>query len=80
MNDSTLQVRSASKEMATDSRTIMNEVSMLKSGSENMQQGVTEMSSSAEKINELGNMLTEISQLMEKSITSMGKQVDQFKV
>ena len=80
MNDSTQQVQNASKEMTADSRTIMNEISLLQNKSSNMQQGIREMSASAEKINLLGNSLSEISRLMEDSIGKMGQQVDQFEV
>lgn len=80
MNDSTQQVQSASKEMTADSRTIMNQIALLQNESESMQQGIREMSASAEKINLMGNSLSEISRLMEDSIGKMGQQVDQFEV
>ena len=80
MNDSTHQVKSASKEMATNSRTIMSEIGILQSESANMQQSMEEMAMSTRKINQMGNTLSEISNLMEDSITKMGNQVDQFEV
>ena len=39
---------------------------------------IEEMSGNTQKINEMGNMLADISALMERSISEMGKQVDQF--
>ncbi|MBP5587348.1 MAG: methyl-accepting chemotaxis protein, partial [Treponema sp.] len=80
MNDSTHQVKSASKEMATNSRTIMSEIGILQSESANMQQRMEEMAMSTRKINQMGTTLSEISNLMEDSITKMGNQVDQFEV
>ncbi|MCR5080313.1 MAG: HAMP domain-containing protein [Treponema sp.] len=80
MNESTQEVKSASKEMTTESRAIMKEISLLQSGSASMQQEMDEMSRSAQKINQMGSTLTDISQLMETSITKMGNQVDQFEV
>ena len=80
MNDSTHQVKSASKEMADNSRTIMSEITILQSSSTSMQQRMEEMSMSTRKINQMGSTLSEISDLMEDSITKMGKQVDQFEV
>ena len=41
---------------------------------------MTEISASASKINSAGKALSEISKLMENSIGTMGKQVDQFEV
>ncbi len=80
MNDSTQKVQSASKEMTEDSREIMSKISMLQNETANMQQGMNEMSNGAQKINAMGNILSEISQLMEDSIDKIGKQVDQFVV
>ena len=80
MNDSTQQVQNTSREMTADSRAIMNEVALLQTESSNMQQGMNEMSVSADKINEMGNALSDISRLMEDSIARMGSQVDQFEV
>ena len=66
--------------MATNSRTIMSEIGILQSESANMQQRMEEMAMSTRKINQMGNTLSEISNLMEDSITKMGNQVDQFEV
>ena len=80
MNESSLEVQNASKEMSQDSRIIMEEIGRLQTETANMKQGMSEMSASASKINSVGTSLSEISKLMEDSITRMGMQVDQFKI
>ncbi len=80
MNGSSLEVQNASKEMSQDSRVIMEEIGRLQNETASMKQGMSEMSASASKINAVGNSLSEISKLMEDSITKMGMQVDQFKI
>jgi hypothetical protein len=45
-----------------------------------MRREMNDMSSNATKINNTGNALAEISALMDKSITEIGTQVDQFVV
>ena len=80
MNESSREVQDASKEMSQDSRAIMDEIGRLQSETASMKQGMNEMGASAAKINSAGTTLSEISKLMEDSITKMGKQVDQFEV
>ena len=80
MNDSTVEVRNASEEMAEGSRAILTEVHALQESSESMRQGMDEMAAGARKINETGAVLSNISSGMEKSITEIGEQVDQFSV
>jgi len=80
MNESTHEVQSASKEMSANSKVIMEEINILQRDTADMKQGMTEMSASASKINSAGKALSEISKLMENSIGTMGKQVDQFEV
>ena len=66
MNDSTLQVQKASQEMTANSRQIMNASSSLQEKTETMRVGMSEMGSSAKKINMTGDALSEISVLMEQ--------------
>ncbi len=80
MNDSSQEVQNASKEMSQDSRVIMEEIGRLQNETASMKQGMNEMSASASKINAVGNSLSEISRLMEDSISKMGMQVDQFEI
>ena len=77
---SSSEVQNASTEMSQDSRSIVEEIGRLQSETANMKQGMSEMSDSASKIDSVGKTLSEISQLMEDSITKMGKQVDQFEI
>ena len=80
MNVSSQEVQNASKEMSQDSRVIMEEIGRLQNETASMKQGMSEMSASASKINTVGTSLSDISKLMEDSISKMGMQVDQFKI
>ena len=80
MNSSTEQVQQASQEMTAGSKVIMVEVNTLQEGTKEMRREMDDMSSNATKINDTGNALSEISDLMDKSITEIGTQVDQFVV
>ena len=80
LNESTVEVQHASKEMTDDSQIIIEQVTTLQQKTQTMQIGMDEMSSSAAKIDTTGAGLSEISTLMEKSISEIGNQVDQFKV
>lgn len=80
MNESSQEVQNASKEMSQDSRVIIEEIGRLQNETASMKQGMNEMSASASKINAVGISLSEISKLMEDSISKMGTQVDQFEI
>ncbi|MBO4439841.1 MAG: methyl-accepting chemotaxis protein [Spirochaetaceae bacterium] len=80
MNESSKKVQSAAQEMNEGSKTIMTEMNTLQEETHNMKEEMDEMARSASKINESGAALSEISNLMEKSISEIGQQVDQFKV
>ena len=80
MNESSQEVQKASKEMSQDSRVIMEEIGRLQNETASMKQSMTEMSESASKINSVGTSLSEISKLMDDSISKMGMQVDQFEI
>ena len=58
----------------------MEAAGTLQEETETMRVGMSEMGTSAKKINMTGEELSEISALMERSIGEIGKQVDQFKV
>ena len=80
MNDSTIEVQKASKEMAEESKLIVEGVNNLQEETTLMKKGMLEMSETTKKINETGRSLTEISNVMKKSIEDIGIQVDQFTV
>ena len=78
MNDSTAEVQKASQHMTEGSRAIMDEVETLQQETDAMKHSMGEMSRSADRIGQMGNSLTSISSVMEKSIVEIGEQVDQF--
>ncbi|MBP5577701.1 MAG: HAMP domain-containing protein [Treponema sp.] len=80
MNDSTYRVQTASQKMSDESQTVMEEVNALKDQASSIRNSMEEMSKSASKISETGHTLTSISEIVEKSIGSIGSQVDQFSV
>ena len=80
MNDSTAEVQKASQQMTEGSRAIMDEVETLQHETDAMKHSMNEMSRSAGRIAQMGNSLTSISSVMEKSIVEIGDQVDQFSV
>lgn len=80
MNDSTVQVRESSKQMSEGGKEILNEIKTLQDSTLSMKQGMSEMSAGARKINETGNALSGISNLMAQSIKRLGNEVDLFKV
>lgn len=80
MNDSTVEVRTASVEMATGNKLILDQIQKLQQVTEEIQLSVANMTSGAERINETGQALTQISSQMNNSITEIGNQVDLFKV
>ena len=80
MNDSSLQVQEASKEMATDSRIIVEQVNTLQAKTKTMQSSMDEINSVTTEINTTSDALSEVSVLVEESISEIGKHVDQFQV
>ena len=78
LNESSLQVQKASQSMTMAGRTIMEQVGELQNETGAMKSGMKEMTASAEQIGETGSALSEISSIMEQSITEIGRQVDQF--
>ena len=80
MTDSASQVRDSSKKMADESGAIMEQVSSLREKTESMKRSMEQMNKNAEKIKSAGNSLSEISDVMERSIGEIGAQIDQFRV
>ena len=78
MNDSTLQVQSASQEMSNDSRVIIQEVSTLQNETQVMGQSMGVMGQSADKMQEAGLTLAGVSKAVEASIEEMSRQIDMF--
>ena len=80
MNDSTAEVSNASTEMAQGNKAILAEIQMLQDATLSMKQGMDEMSTGARRINETGTDLSNLSDNMDKTISRIGEQIDQFKV
>lgn len=66
--------------MSEGGKEILNEIKTLQNSTLSMKQGMSEMSAGARKINETGNALSGISNLMAQSIKKLGNEVDLFKV
>ena len=64
--------------MTEGSRVIVDEMGILQKETEKMHLSMSEMSHGANRIEQMGASLTEISSVMEKSIIEIGTQVDQF--
>jgi methyl-accepting chemotaxis protein len=80
MNDSTVEVKSASGEMASGNKAILAEVKKLQDSAGDMTGNMYEMKVSADKISSTGLELTQIAKKVDKSIQSIGVQIDLFKV
>lgn len=80
MNDSTIEVRTASREMSEGNKAILEEVQHLQDATGNMKDSMSKMGDSARKINETGVALVEIATKMRDTISEIGGQIGQFKV
>ena len=80
MNDSTSEVRIASREMSEGNKAILDEVKNLQSATGVILNSVDEMARGAQRINETGETLNVISSKMRSSISDIGNQIDQFSV
>jgi methyl-accepting chemotaxis protein len=80
MNDNTLEVRTASREMAEGNRMILSEVHHLQDTTLVIKDSMEEISSSAREMDETKNALSDISSEVSKSTRQIGEEIDQFKV
>lgn len=80
MSDSTTDVRDSASNMSTSAQTILDEVNNLKKVSAEIETSMIEMDNGAKRINETGEILIEISESMNQSISEIGEEVDLFKV
>ena len=80
MNDSSNDVRASSFEMNEGNQAILLEVRRLQDATQAMRESIDKMSASAHQIDTNGVTLSEISGTMQKSISQIGRQIDQFKV
>ena len=80
MNDSTSEVRAASGEMTEGNKHILSEIQKLQIATETMKESIQEMHSGAQRINETGAALSNMSGQMAENITKIGEEIDLFKV
>lgn len=80
MNDSTIEVRNASREMSEGNKAILEEVRNLQDATSVMSGSMEEMGIGATKINESGVALTDICKKTHESIDRMNNHIDKFKV
>ncbi|MBQ6056645.1 MAG: cache domain-containing protein [Treponema sp.] len=80
LNSSSVDVHTSSKEMTANSNSIVTEMQTLKEATDIMTTSMDEMSVGAEKINQTGVSLKDISTRVKESIIKIGSEVDLFKV
>ncbi|WP_294427897.1 methyl-accepting chemotaxis protein [uncultured Treponema sp.] len=80
MNDSTSEVRTASAEMSEGNKQILHEVQKLQNATLKIKDSLGEMGIGARKIHETGAALSEISGIMNDSISKIGNEIDLFRV
>jgi len=80
MNDSSAEVKNASSEMEDGNKAILSEVQNLQNISLTLKQAMDEINAGAKTINETGSLLSTIASTVKEEITTIGNQVDLFKV
>ena len=80
MNDSTLEVKTASREMSAGNQAILDEIRNLQEATGQIQDSISIMAGSAAKIGEQSSSLGSITQKIGIAIKEIGKQIDLFKV
>ena len=75
-----VKVRTASAEMSEGNKQILHEVQKLQNATLKIKDSVGEMGIGARKINETGVALSEISGVMNDSISKIGNEIDLFRV
>ena len=80
MNNSTSEVKSASQEMTEGNKQILSEIEKLQNATDMLKDSIKEMQVGAQRINETGAALSEISGKVGRNIKEIGDEVDLFKV
>ncbi|MBB5226906.1 cache domain-containing protein [Treponema ruminis] len=80
MNDSTGEVRQASKDIAGRNELILEEMRKLRNSTESMSRGVEEISGGAHRIGESGDVLAKNSSEVRDAIEEISSQINLFKV
>lgn len=80
MKDNNNEVREASAQMNVGNKAILNQVQLLQNTATEIKSSMEEMTVDAQKINENGLKLSEVSTRLYDSINKIGEQIDLFKV
>lgn len=80
MNNSAMEVRTASSEMTAGNQLILDEINKLQVTSEQMDSSMNDMNTEAQRILERGKTLSEISGRMGATIEDIAVRIEQFKV
>ena len=80
MMDSSSQVINSSKDIDKRSEDIAMQVNKLENSTSTMHESMLGMTKGADRINEAGNALGEISDRLQSAIQKIGAQIDTFKV
>lgn len=79
LRNSSAEVLGASQEMQEGSKSILDEMRILESATMEIKDRMQEMTTGTRRISETGTALSDISTEIESSISTIGKQLDQFK-
>jgi len=80
MNNSTTEVRSASQEMTEGNKHILSEIQQLKLSTDAIKDSMNGMHAGADRINETGSALSEISGKVADNVRQIGSEIDLFKI
>ena len=80
LNDSTIEVKSASSRMKKSSELISSEARNLQASTSEMKTGMEQMNEGTRKINEMEKSLNQLTIAMNNSIDEINSQVDMFKI
>ena len=80
MNNSTSEVHQASSEMTEGNKHILAEIQKLQVSTDTMKGSIEEMHTGAERINQTGAALSDISGKVAENIRQIGSEIDLFKV
>ncbi|MBO4387673.1 MAG: methyl-accepting chemotaxis protein [Treponema sp.] len=80
MNNSTTEVRSASQQMTEGNKHILSEIQQLKLSTDAIKDSMNGMHAGADRINETGSALSEISGKVADNVRQIGSEIDLFKI
>ena len=78
MNDSTAEVHTASKEMTEGNQAILKGIANLQNATSAIKVSMQNITEEIQKINEMGTILSGMTENMNSSITLIGNQIDRF--